>query len=208
MRIPRKIAGSVLVILVIAVLFGIKTYKAGSEKHFDGSVALDAARTKGNPAALVKVVEYTDFQCPACARASVVLENAFKKYPGKIFLEHKHFPLSMHAHARRASIYAECSAQQGKFWPFYDVLFNSQNRWESLAAVDAYFGELAVSLGMDGVKLSVCVNGGVAEKRVQQDVAGGDARGVKSTPTFLVNGKVAVGAAQFTEALEGILGKK
>ena len=171
-------------------------------------VVLAGPRMKGDPAAPVKIIEFTDFQCPACARANVIMESLLKQYPGKIFVEHRHFPLPRHPHARRASLYAQCAAAQRKFWAMHDVLFKSQSSWAEMNTVDAYFGELAVSLGMDGLPLTACVNSPATEKVIEADIAEGKSRGADSTPTFLVNGKLAVGAAQLTAAVEAAMGKK
>ncbi|NLE65392.1 MAG: thioredoxin domain-containing protein [Elusimicrobia bacterium] len=155
----------------------------------------DRAHTRllGDPAAPVRVVAFTDFQCPACAQAAEVVKILFVRLPGVFSFEFRYYPFPMHFFSRRASVYAECMAAQKLFWPFHDVLFRSQMSWGRMEVVDPYFTDLAVSLGADGVALKACVNSGVPEKAIDQDLGEGRVRGVRATPTFFVNGKMVVG---------------
>jgi protein-disulfide isomerase len=162
-------------------------------------------REKGKASAPIRVVEYTDFQCPACAQAAKDVKEEFLKNPDQIHIELKYFPLSMHHFARRAAIYAECAAEQGKFWPFHDVLYSSQGAWSKMTSADPYFSQLAALLGVDGVRLSACVNGGVMEARIVKDIKEGESLGVNATPTFLVNGKMVVGGKNFKDEIHKIL---
>ena len=193
---------------VITLLFIIKSVAIVQARPPRGPVLQIGSRMKGDPQAPVKVIEFTDFQCPACAKTNGIFDDILKKYPGKIFVDHRHFPLGMHAHARRASLFAECAAAQGKFWPMQDVLFKSQTSWAQMGSVDSYFGTLGVSLGMDGMRLTACVNSPATEQTILKDIADGNRRGVNSTPTFFVNGKIAVGSVQLAAAIEELLGKK
>ncbi len=205
MIISRQVLSGLLVLLVIGAL---SVYKFCIVKA-PGHVKIDIhqqGRIRGEPSAPVKIVEYTDFECPACAAANGLLKDLFIRYEGRICLEHKHFPLPRHAHATRASIFAECAADQGKFWPLEDALFKSQKSWAEMFSVDAYFTELAVSLGLDGVRLTACVNSVDAERRVKKDLEEGKTLDVNSTPTFFVNGKRVVGGTFMAQEVEKILG--
>ena len=207
MRLSRQLLSGILVLVVVG---GLSLYKFSIAKvAHPAKFSIHAeGRNKGEASAPVKIVEYTDFQCPACAYANGLMEDMFKRYEGKILLEHKHFPLPRHTHARRASIYAECTADQGKFWPFHDVLFKSQKSWEAMASVDAYFSELAVSLGIDGARLAVCVNSPDTELKVKRDIEAGKAAAVDSTPTFFVNGQRVVGGKFMVQEVQKLLEKK
>ncbi len=197
------------IVIIVSAIAGILVLKALVSprghlvaKPFAPVLSMHA---RGNPQVGIKVYEFTDFQCPACSRAVETINEMFKKYPDKIYLEHKNFPLPMHPFARRASIYAECAASQGKFWPFHDVLFRSQQSWAKMTSVDTYFSQLAVSLGLDGVKLAACVNTPDANEKVSKDVEEGKKLGVNSTPTFFVNGKMIVGSQNFSTEIKSIL---
>jgi protein-disulfide isomerase len=198
------------VILIAAVIGGLGVYRFVVLKSGHAMAANLQAhpQVKGGAGAAVSIVEFTDFQCPACATANAFLDDAMKKYDGKIRVEHKHFPLAMHAHSMRASVFAQCAADQGKFWAFNDVLFKSQKSWSGMVSVDAYFSELAVSLGMNGARLSACVNSPEAAAKVRRDMDEGKSRGVKATPTFFVNDKFVVGGPALTMELSQRLEKK
>jgi len=79
--------------------------------------------------ALVKLVEFSDFQCPSCRFASGAMHELMEKYPGKIQFQYKHFPLSSHKWSLYAHQAAECMHIQGKFWPFHDKLYETQQEW-------------------------------------------------------------------------------
>ncbi len=206
-----KMSKSWVTILLVGIIVGGfsvgKLYKE-QERSARLTVLKNSARVKGTEGAPVRIIEYTDFQCPACSNANALMENMFELYKEKIFVEHKHFPLAMHPHARRASIFAECAAEQGRFWLFQDVLFKSQTSWSRMVSIDAYFSELAVSLGLDGARLLACVNSPAADMRVKKDIDDGYALQVKATPTFFVNGKMFVGGPLMVQEVESIVGKK
>jgi protein-disulfide isomerase len=109
-----------------------------------GTVAMDAsverktvsvgnASTKGDANAAVKMIEYSDFQCPFCSRAFPTVEQVLKEYSGKVQLAYKHYPLkSIHPRAQKAAEVVECAKDQGKFWEMHDALFKYQSDWASL----------------------------------------------------------------------------
>jgi protein-disulfide isomerase len=205
-KLSKSILTAIVVLLVVVGVVAIKAVVFYKQFKQPPRTLELAQRTKGDPQAKIKITEYTDFQCPACAKASEVVDEVLKKHPGKIYFEHKYFPLSAHFFSRKASVYAECAAEQGKFWPFHDVLFRSQASWVKMNTVDDYFSQLAVSLGIDGLRLSVCVNNPLVMARIDKDVKEGKDIGVSSTPTFFVNGKMTVGGNNFKKAVEEILG--
>lgn len=97
------------------------------------NVDLGNAQTKGPKDAKITFVEYTDFQCPFCARVYPTINQLMKDYDGKVQLVLKHFPLiSIHPRAQKASEATECARDQGKFWEFHDALFENQQDWSSV----------------------------------------------------------------------------
>ncbi len=203
-----KISKPVLGVLIVVLCIGtVLTLKAVFIKKLPvtQSMAQLGPREKGKATARIRVVEYTDFQCPACANAAKDIKDEFLKNPDKIHIELKYFPLGMHHFARRAAIYAECTAEQGKFWSFHDVIYKNQGSWSKMTTVDPYFSQLAALLGVDGVRLSACVNGGTMESRISRDMKEGQSLGVNATPTFFVNGKMVVGGQNFKDEIHKIL---
>lgn len=95
-------------------------------------VDLGNAQTKGPKDAKITFVEYSDFQCPFCARVYPTINQLMKDYDGKVQLVLKHFPLiSIHPRAQKASEATECARDQGKFWEFHDALFENQQDWSN-----------------------------------------------------------------------------
>lgn len=94
-------------------------------------VTLGNAPTRGS--GKIILVEYSDFQCPFCARAFPTVQQVLKEYPGKVLFAYKHFPLtSIHPHAQKAAEASECARDQDKFWEFHDKLFETQSDWANL----------------------------------------------------------------------------
>jgi len=81
---------------------------------------------KGDDGAEVKIVEFSDFECPYCRRTLSTINGLFEKYGDKISLEYRHFPLSFHSSAQKAAEASECAREQGKFWEMHDAIFEAQ----------------------------------------------------------------------------------
>ncbi len=97
------------------------------------AVSVGTASTKGTSGAPVTVIEYSDFQCPFCARAFPTVQQILREYSGKVQFVYKHFPLvTIHPRAQKTAEASECAKDQGKFWEFHDKLFEAQNDWANL----------------------------------------------------------------------------
>jgi len=197
-----------LLVVVLCVL-AVKAVKEASYKaHLKKPVQIQpGARFKGAVDAPVRILEYTDFQCPACSKVVKSVDELLKTYSGKVSLEHKHFPLPGHKNALKASLFAECAAAQGKFWPYHDVLFGSQTSWTGLDDPSQYFEDLGMQLNLDRDKLKACVAGKGAAQKIESDKMDGEIAGVSATPTFVIEGKLYVGLSNLRDELETRLGK-
>ena len=156
----------------------------------------------------VNVVVFSDFQCPFCSRAAETVTLVKKKYGNKIKLTFRQFPLPMHKDARPAAEASMCVNDQGsdKFWKFHDLAFKNQEKLDKLN-LDKY----AKESGADMKKFEECVNAKKFAAVVQQDLAYGEKIGVKSTPTFFINGQLLSGAVpidSFSEIIDEELEKK
>ncbi len=89
----------------------------------------DPAHTKGSDTPKVLIVEFSDFQCPACATFTPFVSQIIADYPNDVAVHYRHFPLPMHPFADEAAQAAEAAAEQGKFWEMHDLLFDRQNDW-------------------------------------------------------------------------------
>jgi protein-disulfide isomerase len=175
-------------------------------------IQLEGQPARGPQGAKVVIVEYSDFQCPYCARVHDTVENqVLKEYGDKVRFVFKNFPLSsIHAWAEDGAIASECAFQQGndQFWAMYDGLFarqgeiNKDNLKEKAT-------EIAKSAGIEVGPFTECVAGRRTADAVKADTAEASALGVSSTPTFFINGRRLSGAQSyesFKQVIEQELG--
>ena len=107
--------------------------KSGAFDPKPRQVAVGNSSARGKTGASVTIIEFSDFQCPFCARAHPTVKKVFADYGDKVALVYKHFPLvSIHPRAQKTAEAAECAKDQGKFWEFHDQLFDNQTDWSSL----------------------------------------------------------------------------
>lgn len=156
---------------------------------------------KGNPNAKLVLVEFTDFECPACKRhaaeTTAMLQKDFID-TGKVLWIVKHFPLRMHRQAPIAAAAAECAGQQGRFWSMHDALFDGVEQWSGSDNIDHEFADVAANLGLDKAKFSACLAGRYALEQVLRDLYDGQSIGVRNVPAFALlqgeSGTMVVGA--------------
>jgi protein-disulfide isomerase len=179
----------IILTIITVVLFGgaIVYSQNANEKNNQGVVVVD--HIKGNPAASVTLVEYSDFQCPACAAFQPVVNELLAQYGSQIKFEYKHFPLPIHNFAQQAAVAAEAASQQDKFFEFHDKLFENQKEWSSSATPQAFFTQYAEELGLDVEKFKTHQNSSVLRDAVRADLADARELGLTGTPTFFLNGE-------------------
>jgi protein-disulfide isomerase len=148
--------------------------------------------SKGPAAAPVTIVEFSDFQCPACGRAFPTLKRVLQQYEGKVRLVFRDFPLDMHPQAPKAAEAARCAGEQGKFWEMHDRLFTNQR---ALQIPD--LKRHATELGLDAASFDSCIDSGKHAASWKADMDAGRKLGVGATPTFFVNGRLLNGAMPF-----------
>jgi len=140
------------------------------------------SHTTGNPQAAVTVVEFGDFECPACGREAPVFRQLRDKYANQIRFVFRQFPLiKIHPFAERMAEASECAADQGKFWEAVDKIYARQ----SDLSEDGLKRD-ARDIGLDPARFNQCMAGGTMSARVRRDREDGDALGVNSTPTFFI----------------------
>jgi protein-disulfide isomerase len=146
----------------------------------------------GGADAKVTIVEFSDFQCPFCQKGEKIIKDLKKKYGNKIKIAFKQFPLPFHSHAKGAAEAALCAKDlggDGKFWLLHDAMFNDQSKLDKTSLLDA-----AVKLGLKKDAFEACLNSGKFTAKVEAEMEEGKNVGVKSTPTFFINGKIINGA--------------
>lgn len=147
---------------------------------------------KGKADAPVTVVEYSDFQCPACAFYATNLAKEIDQLyvdTGKIKFVYHEFPLPQHGNAVKAAEAGRCANEQNAFWKMHDILFLRQSEWAASGAPAKIFGEYAAGLGLDKAAFDQCLSSGKYQATVLAAQKRGNDANVNSTPTFEVNGQ-------------------
>lgn len=175
---------------------------------YDVKILLEPLRTpvevgdapiRGNPKAPVTVVEFSDFQCPYCARSRQTVLRVRDAYGDKVRWVFRHFPLDFHAQARKAGEAGACAGEQGRFWQMHDAMFANPGKLQV-----AELKQTAKTLGLDPLAFDRCLDSGKYADRVERDVEAGARSGVSGTPAFFVNGRPIIGAQPF-EAFEQVI---
>ncbi len=172
------------------------------------SVEVGSGPVYGKKDAPITVIEFSDFQCPFCSRGAETVTELKKKYGNRMRLAFRNFPLPMHQDARPAAEASLCVNDQSsdKFWKFHDLAFKNQSKLDK-ASLQKY----AKEAGADLKKFDDCVASKKFADAVQKDLEYGEKIGVKSTPTFFVNGQLVSGAVpieSFAEMIEEDMNEK
>ncbi len=161
----------------------------------------NAAVALGNPAAEIIIYEFTDYQCPYCARHALqtmpqILSELIDK--GIVYYKLKDFPLDqIHPQARAASAAARCAGEQGAYWEMHDLLFETQQNWSGQENVVEIFSGYAADLKLNEATFESCLSSGKYDDVVQENLDEGISLGVRGTPAFFINGYPISGAQPF-----------
>ena len=193
------------VLLIVSIFTGGFQFKKENTKVGDEApdeapsinmkALIDDDAMQGNPDATVTIVEFSDYECPFCARFySQTYDQIIEQYvdTGKVNLVFRDFPLSFHPNAQKAAEAAECAGEQGKYYEMHDKIFDNQ---QALSVTG--YKQWASEIGLDTAKFNSCLDSGQMASEVQKDFQDGQAAGVRGTPAFLVNGKLISGAQPF-----------
>lgn len=190
----KKRGGAVwgIVILLILIGLGFLLYsgtKSRLEEMGTVSAVSETDWTKGATTSAMSLIEYSDFQCPACASYYPLVKQLLTAYGQEIAFAYRHFPLPQHENAVAAAIAAESAGKQGKFWEMHDLLFEHQTDWENLENPQLTFTTYATTLGLDLTKFATDSASAELKSKVVTSAQKADNAGISSTPTFFLNGK-------------------
>ncbi len=146
-------------------------------------ISVDDDPSRGDATAPVTVVEFTDFQCPACAAMHPILEEVVKTYEKKVRFVVRDFPLTMHPQARKAAEAANAAHAQGKFFEYVSLLFKRQKALD-IPSLKKYASEL----GLDRARFDAALDKGAYAAEVRRDIDDGQIYGIDSTPSIFING--------------------
>lgn len=153
----------------------------------------------GSPAvgpedAPVKIIEFSDFQCPYCQRVAPTIDRVKQNYGDKVRIVFRQFPLPIHDNAQKAAEASLCAAEDGKFWEMHDAMFADIRS----LGVDQ-LKETAAALGLDAAAFAACLDSGKFAAQVAQDLEAGRVAGVSGTPAMFVNGRFVNGAVPYED---------
>jgi len=155
----------------------------------NGSDAGQTNHVQGAGNKNVTLVEFADFQCPACASYFPLLKQVKEKYGDDITFQFRHFPLvQIHPNAMVAHRAAEAAAKQDKFWQMHDILYERQNSWKDSSNMTLIVEDYASELALNIDQFKADFSSSEVNDLIQADIKAGQQAGVNSTPTFVLNG--------------------
>lgn len=185
----KKHFWKILALLVVLLLGGSIIYSQKASEEANEGVIIEA-HIKGNPDASVILVEYSDFQCPACGQFYPYIKEVVAEYGDKLRFEYKHFPLiTVHKNAVPAAKAAEAAGQQGKFFEMHDKLFENQTQWSKSTNAQVYFIQYAEELGLDVALFKKHLGSSIIADAVDQGFNEARELGLSGTPTLFLNGE-------------------
>ncbi len=186
----KTLLALIAIIIVLFVAFVLFARPASTSENDGPVTAATWQNIKGNPNAPVQIVEYADFQCPACASMHAYLQPILEQNPEKVALTFKHFPLvTIHAQARIAAQAAEAAGRQGKFFEMHDKIFETQSVWSRNGKAKDTFISYAEELGLDVEQFKKDIDSAEVVNKVRADMEEGKKARITGTPTIFINGE-------------------
>ena len=159
---------------------------------------------KGDSNAKVTLIEYADFECPACAQYLDILDRLEEEYKSDLRIVYRHFPLPQHTKAIDTAKAAEAAGFQGKFWEMNSLLYEKQDEWIEEGNIKERLIEYAKELGLEEGKFTEDYDSDVISKSIKQDEVDALTLRVNQTPTFFVNGKKVISSNGYGDLKEAI----
>ena len=212
----KIILWAIIAVVVIGSIFGIiklasKSQTAGSDNlAITISAINDDENIKGDKEALSTLIEYSDFQCPACGSYYPIVKKVSEDLGAKVRFAYRHFPLPQHKNAKLAATVAEAAGKQGKFWEMHDLIFQNQSDWSEEKNAAILFAKYAQELGLDLARFQTDIASDDIKAKIENDYKSGVKAGVNSTPSFFLNGKKMDNPRNYDEfknAIEQTLGQ-
>ncbi|MDP3724191.1 MAG: thioredoxin domain-containing protein [bacterium] len=212
-----KIIFGIIVVTVLLLVGGIFLVNRNSSNQTNENVLATTEMSRlvredsiiiATKSATTTIVEFADFQCPACAAAQPLLDELLTTYQGKVNYVYRHLPLPQHKHAMLAAESSEAAKVQGKFLEMQQLLYSRQTQWASAEDAKVLFVEYAKELRLDTESFTKAIDEKQAEGKILRDVSDAQALKVSATPTFYINGQMIQGVPDKTEFQRIIEGTK
>ncbi len=204
--------GAAAVLILLVVIIVIKALMQGpSVVSINTDQVTESDWTRGKKDSKVIVMEYGDFQCPACRNYESVLKQIHENYDDKILFVFRHFPLrEVHANAMSSARAVEAAGKQGKFWEMHDALYDHQDEWGERTDPISFYIQYATDLKLDINKFKSDMTADDVVRKIDDSYAAAIRLNLPGTPTFFVNGKqieTPVNYANFKQLLDLELAK-
>ncbi len=201
-----KFVAGVLVIIIALLGYYFYAIKTGSTTTKTPDIVItETDHVRGAQDGKVTLVEFGDFQCPACGAYEPLVRQITKDNPTILKVVFRHFPLTqLHMNALLAAKASEAAGLQGKFWEMHDIIYDKQKEWSSALNGRDYFLGYATTIGLDTKKFLEDLNASAIEDKISAEYKEGTNLGVQGTPTFFVNGKK-IDNPQSLEAFDQII---
>ena len=183
----------VLALIIWGLIIAINKPSTNGLPDLGAPAPVTAADHVEGPAnAPVTLIEYGDFQCPACAEYSGEIEQLAVDASTTLRIVFRHFPLAQHQNSMIAAQAADSASDQGKFWQMYKLIYDGQTNWENQSYADARktYDGYAMQLGLNMAKFDQDVDSPAAKQFILGEQSEGQQLGIDYTPTFFINGKV------------------
>lgn len=181
-----------VVVGILVLLFGYYFYAVNTGKidTIQEVTITETDHVRGAQSGTVTLVEFGDFQCPACGAYEPMVRKLVADNPTTLKVVFRHFPLTqIHQNALLAAKASEAGALQGKFWEMHDILYDKQTEWSGVLNARDIFISYAKTLGLDVKKFENDLETDSVEKKVLAEFQEGVRLNVMGTPTFFINGK-------------------
>ncbi len=156
----------------------------------NGNVVQAASQaTPGSSPAAVTLIEFGDYQCPACGSYYPVVKQIVNDFKGQLNFVFRNYPLSQHQNAYIAAQAAEAAGLQGKFWEMHDMLYENQGAWAESSTPQDIFVQYAQQLGLNTDRFKSDMSSAAVKDKIDADIQYGDQLAVNATPTFFLNGQ-------------------
>lgn len=179
------------ILLLIGSVWGLAFLagKSDSTISFQAPPISKEDISRGPKDAKVTLIEYADFQCPACASYNPIVKKLHTDYADKVLFVYRYFPLAQHKNGKIAAQASYAALQQGKFWEMHDMLYEKQKEWETDTHAQQRFVAYAVELQLDINQFMTDIESEAGKKMIDEQQTAGITAGVDSTPTFFLNGE-------------------
>jgi len=189
-KIWQVVIALLVIILVGSFIISRKDKTVDTASFANVETFADAAHEKGNVESEIRLIEYSDLQCPACKAAVPVVNSLVDAMGDQFVLEYRHFPLvQIHPNATLAAQAAEAAAVQGKFWEMHDMLFDKQSEWSQSFNPEKFFRDYAVAIGINEDRFRFDLESDEIKERVRSDADEAAALQLPGTPGFVYNGE-------------------